>query len=129
MEYVDRFWKIPVRMYEGGDIQAAMVANTPVPFRVAAERIIHMDIKGWKEMRFKETPEMEAERGEFPCTLVRLIEEDVVCCWPMKKFEEELRKFSNKFEEWERKERNMDIMEELRMMGEDDLIIGDKENL
>ena len=67
MEYVDRFWKIPVRMYEGGDIQAAMVANTPVPFRVAAERIIHMDIKGWKEMRFKETPEMEAERGEFPC--------------------------------------------------------------
>jgi hypothetical protein len=73
-------------------------SKTHIPFRIAVERITHTDIKGWRQMRFRESLEIETDRGEFPCTLIKLVDSDILCSWPMKKFEEELRKFLEKYE-------------------------------
>jgi len=73
-------------------------------------------------MRFRELEEVEEQRGEFPCTIVNLIEDDIICAWPMKKFEEELRKFSEKFEEWQ-------DAEILKNMKEEAAIFNKGENL
>lgn len=112
MNFVDRKFKIPVRMYEGKSMADALTSDTPVPFRVAAKRITHSDIKGWGEMRFREMEGIEEERGEFPCTIVELLEDDIICSWPMKKFEEELRKFADKYEEWQDAEYKKSMEEE-----------------
>lgn len=109
MNFVERKFKIPVRAYEESDLKRATQFDSPyvgdskepVPFRVAAERITHTDIKGWKEMRFRESEQTEEERGEFPCTLIKMVDDDILCSWPMKKFEEELRKFTEKYEEFQ----------------------------
>lgn len=112
MNFVDRKFKILIRMYEGKTLEEAMKADSPAPFRVAVRRISHQDIRGWGEMRFREQEEMEEKMGEFPCTLINMMEEDVMCAWPIKKFEEELRKFSEKFEEWQDQEIRKNMKEE-----------------
>lgn len=121
MNFVDRKFKIPIRMYEGKSLAEAISSESSVPFRVAARRITHTDIKGWGEMRFRELEEIEEQRGEFPCTMVCLLEDDLICSWPMKKFEEELRKFSEKYEEWQDREiiKNMEIEAKIFSKGED----------
>lgn len=104
MNFVDRKFRMLIRMYEGKSLEEAIRSDKPVPFRVAAKRVTHTDIKGWGEMRFREQEEIEEMRGEFPCTIVNFVEDDIICAWPMKKFEEELRKFSEKYEQWEEEE-------------------------
>lgn len=112
MNFVDRKFKMMVRMYEGSDMKKAMEGNEPVPFRLAARRVSHNDIVGWGEMRFREFEEMEESKGEFPCTLVNFIDDDIICAWSMKKFEEELRKFSEKYEAWQDQEMLKNMREE-----------------
>ena len=122
MNFVDRKFKIPVRMYEGKTIQEALASDSPVEFRVAARRITHSNISGWGEMRFRELAEIEEQRGEFPCTMLIMVDgEDIMCSWTMKKFEEELRKFTDKYEEWQDQEIKKNMKEEAAIFhkGED----------
>lgn len=98
MNFVDRKFKMLIRLYEGESMQEALKGNAPVPFRVAYRRVTHTDITGWGEMRFREFEELEEDMGEFPCTIVTLENDELICAWPMKKFEEELRKFTDKYE-------------------------------
>ncbi len=122
MNFVDRKFKMLIRMYEGPHLQEAIKGDRPVPFRVAAKRITHTDITGWGEMRFREEVEVEEQRGEFPCTIINFLDgDDIICAWPMKKFEEELRKFSEKYEEWQDQEILKNMKEEAAIFnkGED----------
>jgi len=107
-------------MYEGQDMQEAIKGGQGIPFRTAARRITHTDIEGWGEMRFKEMPEVEERQGEFPCTVVCMKEDDIICAWPMKKFEEELRKFSEKYEEWQAAEMKKDMEEEAAIFNKEE---------
>ena len=104
MNFVERKFKIPVRMYEGKSLEEANRMDKPVAFRVATRRITHTDIMGWGQMRFRELEDIEEERGEFPCTIIHLMDDDVICAWPIKKFEDELVKFANKYEAWQEEE-------------------------
>jgi len=81
---------------------------------------IKLYIVGWGEMRFRELEEVEEQRGEFPCTIVNFVDDDLICAWPMKKFEEELRKFSEKYEEWQDQEIRKNMEEEAKIFSKGD---------
>lgn len=103
MKFTETYFKLPTRVYDAIDLKEALrEENTGkeighVPYRIGGETLIHHDIKGWKAMRFRELPDEDG----FPCTIVKMKDgEDILCQWPIKKFEIELEAYASKYEEW-----------------------------
>lgn len=107
MKYIDTFFKIPVRIYEGADFKRDEILDKelpPVTPKIGVKRLRHDDIVGWQDMAFREAPQYDKEGNlltdAFPCTVVHTQTHDILCHWPRKKFEQELELYVEKYEKW-----------------------------
>lgn len=107
MRFIDTYFKVPTRVYDAIDLKEAMKEENlgreigHVPYRIGGETLLHMDIDGWKAMRFRELPDEEG----FPCTVIKMKNgEDILCQWGVKRLEQELEAYASGYEEWITKE-------------------------
>ena len=106
MKYTDKFFTIPIRIYNGRSIieaiQEEIETNIPTPseYVVGARRLQVKDITAWADGYGEEDKLEDIREHGFTCTIVETGEEDsFLCHWNRKKFEEELNKFMEKVEQ------------------------------
>lgn len=106
MKYTEKFFKMPVRMYDVDSMinvaikedkaieKGEQVVSTPVNFAIGQKAIYTKDIKTYGESYANEHTLEDAISQGFPITVVYTYQGDEYqCSWNLKKFEEELDKF------------------------------------
>lgn len=112
MKYTERFFKFPIRIYDGHSMYKAekeeekqelagqLIDPVHVDFAVGYKTLKHNSIRGWMESYTTEQGlDYVMEQG-FPCTLVTTKEDETYLCnWTMAEFEEALDNFVERLEE------------------------------
>lgn len=107
MKYTDKFFKFPIRIYDGLEMLKAEIDEekkleeedpdlTPVPieFLVGRKAVRIDDIIGYNETMDREHDKQEVREQGFPCTIVEIKDQGPYFCnWTFKKFEEKLNEF------------------------------------
>ncbi len=112
MEYTDKFFEFPVKMYdiydainaeeEEDDIKTktGKLEKVPIDYIVGVRGIDPDDIKEYNESYGKDDDVNEVRKNGFPHVIVLTVRGDVYeCIWDRKKFKEKLNAFVKKREQ------------------------------